>query len=568
MKQSIIHNIIRLALFAGIFAGFYACTDLDDKVYSEIIADKYEYKESDIVAILGKAYQPWRMVAFLWEMHDRWTDQQCLPQKYWGWGSENDHRHNFSPEAQAYTGLASRWLDLYAGISTCNQLLEQLEDGVFSPENKNEMRAELRLIRASYYYFLCDLFGNVPVVEKFNVAADYLPEQSSRTEVFNFIVKEITASLPFLTDRADKSTYGRFNKYAAYTLLAKMYINAEVYTGTAKWQECINACDSVIISGKYSLAATQKACFTRNNNETGFCEAVFAVAFDETHARGLSLFSYTCNGQHGSLVYALTGGWGNGGDVMIPQYISTFDEDDLRLKSNYLSGPQWQATGAPLLAEFGTIKGEQMVIENFVASIRGDGSNCTENMGYRCAKFEFYTGIDAYAMDNDVFLFRYTDVLMMKAECLLRTGRAGEAAVIVSDIRKRAFPGAPAKAVVTGGMLSQGSCYDYGKREWTWNGRQKQWIENADNTREGGNDIVFGRFLDELGWEFDQEGHRRQDLIRFKTTSGESVWIAKGWLSHFATHDKNKELYPIPAEQILNNPRLNQNLGYALTATD
>ena len=79
------HNIIRFALFAGIFTGFYACTTLDDKVYSEIVADRYEYKEGDIIAILGKTYQQWRNVAaYMWEMHDRWTDQQCLPQKYWG----------------------------------------------------------------------------------------------------------------------------------------------------------------------------------------------------------------------------------------------------------------------------------------------------------------------------------------------------------------------------------------------------------------------------------------------------------------------------------------------------
>jgi len=562
MKQ-IINSTIRSLLIALVVAGFYACTALDDKVYSEIVAEKFEYKEGDIVAILGKIYQPWRPVAAgIWDTHDRWTDQQCLPQKFWGWGSYNEHIHNFNPDNQANTQLHNRWNELYNGISVCNQMFEQLEDGVFMPENKDEMIAELRVIRASYYYYLCDLFGNVPIVEKFNVPSDYLPEQSSRTEVFNFVIKEVTESLPYLSESADRSTYGRFNKYAAYALLAKMYINAEVYTGTAKWQECIHACDEVINSGKYSLASTQKACFARNNDEAGFSEAVFAVAFDQKYATGSVFMANALNGQHGTLVYSISGGWCNGGDVMIPQYISTFDEDDLRLKNNYLYGPQWQRTGAPLLAEFGTIKGQQMTIENFVANLRGDGSNCTENMGYRPAKFEYYTGVNSYAMDNDVFLFRYTDILMMKAECLLRTGNAGEAANIVSDVRKRAFPSYPEKAIVTGAMLSQGSCYDYGKRDYTWDAGQEIWVESADNTYEGGDDIIFGRFLDELAWEFDQEGHRRQDLIRFKTTSGESVWIAKGWMSHFATHNKNKELYPIPAPQILNNPNLHQNTGY------
>ena len=78
----------------------------------------------------------------------------------------------------------------------------------------------------------------------------------------------------------------------------------------------------------------------------------------------------------------------------------------------------------------------------------------------------------------------------------------------------------------------------------------------------GGEDIVYGRFLDELGWEFDQEGRRRQDMIRFKTTSGKSVWIAKAWSSHKATNDINKQLYPIPLKEIQANPNLHQNEGY------
>jgi hypothetical protein len=407
------------------------------------------------------------------------------------------------------------------------------------------------------------LYGNVPIVDKFNVPTDYLPEQSTRKQVYDYIIKEVIESLPFLTDNADQTTYGRFNKYAANTLLAKMYINAEVYTGTAKWQECINACDEVINSGKYSLASTQKACFARNNHETGRSEAVFAVAFDQRYATGLVFIANALNGQHGTQIYSISGGWCNGGDVMIPQYISTFDADDLRLKNNYHFGPQWRSTGAPLLAEFGDIKGQQMIIDNFVANIRGDGSNCTENMGYRPSKWEYYTGIHCYAMDNDVFMFRYTDVLMMKAECLLRIGRASDAATIVSSVRRRAFQTTvPEKQYVTGDMLLQGSCYKYGKHDYVWNAEQQKWVENADNTFEGGDDIVYGRFLDELAWEFDQEGHRRQDLIRFKTTSGESVWIAKGWFSHFATHNKNKELYPIPSPQLLNNPKLKQNPGY------
>jgi hypothetical protein len=537
---------------------------LDDNVYSVIVASKYEYKDADIAAILGRAYQQWRSIAassFNWS--DRWTDQQCIPQKPWGWGSYNEHIHNFNPDNSGQTYIENVWNYCYNGVSACNQMLEQIEDGVFTPENKENMIAELRVLRASFYYFLCDLFGNVPIVEKFNVPADFLPEQSTRLEVFNYVVKEIEQSLPYLADRKDRTTYGRFNKYAASALLATVYINAEVYSGTAMWQKCIDACNVVIGSGYYALTSTQKACFARDNHESGFSEAVFAVAFDEKYATGLAFFEQTLFGSPHCAIYGVTGGWGNGGDVMIPQYIDTFDEDDLRLRLNFFYGQQYNPDGTPAKCGFGAHAGRLMDIKNAVGSIRGGNNMCEEDMGYLLAKYEYYPKIHAQRMDNDVFSIRYADVLMMKAECLLRTGNADEAATIVTSVRRRAFATTnPAKATVTGDMLRQGSCYKYGKYERTWNADMTSFVEFPDNTYEGGDDIVFGRFLDELGWEFDQEGRRRQHLIRFKTTSGESVWIAKGWLSHFATHNKSRELFPINSRHLLNNPKLKQNPGY------
>src|SRR5690606_14510496 len=140
-------------------------------------------------------------------------------------------------------------------------------------------------------------------------------------------------------------------------------------------------------------------------------------------------------------------------------------------------------------------------------------------------------------------LFRYADVLMMKAESLLRTGQANEAAEIVTQVRVRNFRDNPEKAEVTGDELMEGSSYDYGLRN------------HLTSTEEGGEDIQYGRFLDELGWEFCQEGRRRSDLIRF------GVFTEKSWLSHSPNGDY-RTLFPLPRPEVEKNANLTQNPGY------
>ena len=116
-----------------------------------------------------------------------------------------------------------------------------------------------------------------------------------------------------------------------------MYINAEVYTGTPQWQKCLDACEEIIKSGKFSLAGNQKDVFKADNEDC--TEAVFAVPFDQSYAGGLNIFNYALNGQF-SQVYSTKsfGGWG--GSVAVPQFINTFDPDDSRLTENYLMGQQ------------------------------------------------------------------------------------------------------------------------------------------------------------------------------------------------------------------------------------
>ena len=183
-------------------------------------------------------------------------------------------------------------------------------------------------------------------------------------------------------------------------------------------------------------------------------------------------------------------------------------------------------------------------------------------------KYEILGGDKGTTFDDQV-IFRYADVLLMKAECLLRiTGSyngegADVAATLVTQVRQRNFASNPSKAIRTVAQLRGGSCYDYGHRE---NTAEMDQPDNWIITHEGGADIQLGGLLDELAWEFLAEGHRRQDLIRFMTNGGFNVWNGKSWFCKDAMTDpadRHYDVFPIPKSALDGNPNLKQNPGYA-----
>jgi hypothetical protein len=402
---------------------------------------------------------------------------------------------------------------------------------------KDQLIAELRVLRASYYYMLCDLFGNVPIVDRFDVPAGFLPTQSTRAQVYAFIVKEINESLPNLSTNVDATTYGRFNnKWAAQALLAKVYLNAEVYSGTAQWANCITACDAVINSGNYALEPVQANVFKTQNE--GSKEMVFAIPFDEVYATGFRIHMQTLQPQNQQTYSAQASMWG-GGICAIPQFINSYNPSDGRLKTNWIQGQQYTSAGVPLQGVFQPTAGQPLAFTNTLSSVIFG----TENDGYRVGKFEIKQGV-LVDLSNDFPLFRYADVLMMKAEALLRTGQAAQAATIVTQVRQRNFTANPSLATVTAADLARGSNYPYGPS-----------VNNVVSPLQGGADIQYGRMLDELGWEFAAEGHRRQDMIRF------GVFTKKSWLSHVPNGDY-RTLMPIPQNVLNTNVNLKQNPGY------
>lgn len=504
---------------------FSACTKLDPETFSEIVEETVVYKESDTSSIIAQAYSPLRPVMADWQgyfdLQEESADAIITPARPNGWYDggtyQRMHRHTWTSLQGQPSAL---WSRVYTGVANTNRAIWLISSGTLPVgDAKASLLAELHALRAFYYYLLCDNFGNVPIVTDYKDLS--VPKQSKRKEVYDFIVKELTDNISQLRETTGETMYARFNKWAAKTLLAHVYLNAGVYTGTTAWEQCLQQCNDVIQSGAYILEPVYRDNF-KTYNETSR-ELIFTVPYDEINARGFIIHMKTLDPLSQQVFRMEAQPWG--GNCAVPQFIDTYDPDDTRLRDTWLQGPQLIPGGV-----------EVINYVKFVESIEKSESN----EGYRIGKYEIRQGAKG-SLSNDFPIFRYAEVLMMKAECLLRTGKSAEAAIEVTKVRQRAFTATPAKATVTGADLLKGSVYNYGY----WNNGQVTEVQ-------GGNDIQYGRLLDELGWEFAAEAHRRQDLIRF------GVFTVKKWFQH-RPNGEGRKLFLIPQEEINKNGNLQQN---------
>jgi hypothetical protein len=508
-----------------------ACTKLDEDVYDQVLESSFRPTEKDVPAIIAPAYTVMRGMTAGWQglfdLQEEPSDIIVTPARPNGWYDggtyQRMHFHDWNSVQGQPNGL---WNNCYQGINNVNRIIYQLESGSIPlTSGKDNIIAELKAVRAYYYALLCDNHGNVPIVTDFSDPS--LPMQSTRQQVYDFVVKELTDNMNMLSEKADNTTYGRFNKWAAQALLARVYLNAQVYTGTAQWDKCIEQCNSIIDSKLYVLEPIYKNVFVTNNQSSK--ELIFAVPYDEIFGTENQIHMKTLAPAHRNVLNMAAQPWG--GNCAIPQFINTYDPDDSRLKDTWIQGPQYNtATGALILEYTKNLDG---------IALSG------QLQGYRIGKYEIKPGARG-GLSTDFPIYRYADILMMKAEALLRKGLAADAATLVTQVRQRAFAGNPAKATVTGAQLQMGSSYQYG-----------YWKDGAVTELQGGADIPFGRFLDELGWEFAAEAHRRQDLIRF------GVYNRKIWFNHRPKSDgKTRFLFPIPENELAKNSNLKQNDDY------
>lgn len=519
-----------------IFLILSSCTNLDEEVYDQLTQEKYlgNFTEDDIPSALGPLYNDLRGLyigtnAFDAHVNGNWlwaseetSDLWVTPKRGGAWYDGGIYfRLNQHKWGSDETTLLGPWRSFYKGVNTCNRLIEQfsiLED----EDQRNAILAEIKIGRAFWYYNLADFYGNVPLVTEFNTPEGFLPKTNSRKEIVDFVIKEIEENLSYLPEQG----YGRWNKYSASHLLAKVYLNHEKWVGDAKWDEVISLCNIILDEGGYSLEADYSSPFKTENENSP--EIIMGIFNDEIyHAdQPFLIHLWTMHYKYQYHQQTETSYWG--GPSATPEFANSYHPEDLRFAKSWLEGQLYDNAG-----EFGE-KGALLYCDPWNPRDNGqplyyskdivlddDGITTGEKDGVRMVKYEIKPGARA-ALSNDFVLFRLAEVYFMKAEAIYRkNGKSAtqEVADLINTVKARAFDDFSGDKVVKPGDLD-------------------------DN-----------KFLMEYAWEFCQEGHRRQQLIRF------DQFASKSWFLHepSATY---RELFPIPLQEINANPNLIQNPDY------
>lgn len=403
---------------------------------------------------------------------------------------------------------------LFYAVTLCNNYITESSDdnlgkrGISGADaTKVKLyREEARFIRAYSYWALMDLFGNPPfITETTPIGSATFPPQISRKDLFTYVEKELQALETSLPD-AKANEYGRVDKAAAQSLLARMYLNAEVYTGTAKYTDAITYCKKVIAAG-YTLHGNYKELMLADNN-LNTDEFIWTLRYDGINSQNYGGTTFLVHGPAGYSADSsgLNGSWGC---IRFPeQFVDMFDAADIR-------GQFW--TG-----------GQNKVMTTLLGNSKD---------GYSSSKFRNKTrsGGPAPHLDNDknysdidMPIFRLAEIYLIYAEAVLRGGTGGDNTTALNYLKALAVRARPSDPSATGYPT-----------------------------------LTLPYIIKERGRELFWEGHRRTDLIRFNQfTTGTYLWAWKGGVFSGTSVDPKYNLYPIPDVDLSANPNLHQNTGY------
>lgn len=497
-----------------LMGGIFSCTNLDETVYDTIPADEFGKKPAEINAIIAPIYKTLKSVfpgdVFL--LSEATGDMAITPTRVGGdWWDGGVHMVLKLHSWHARNGLINgSWNACMSGITSCNQIYATIEGSEMDEDLKAQTLAEIRGIRAFWYYILIDYFGNAPLVSDYE--STDLPSMTDRKTLYNFVVSELNEIKDNLRADVTGESYGKFTQGAAYTLLAKMYLNAEVWTGTPNWQGVIDATDKVM-SLDYIIEPNWKTNFEVNNEVSR--EIILPIAFgkddggNHIHKRTLHYLD--------PIALGMTVGTWNGVSAQ-PDYVKQFDDADNRKKGSFLIGPMIDpATGEVLITGHARPLNHTIDFNMIPGSLReGMWGEVHQEEGARCNKWVYEKGLANSDMENDFAIFRLADVYLMKAEALVRLGQNNsEATSLVNTIRERGFG------------------------------------DNSHNyTSVTLENVRMERRL-ELAWE----NSNRQDLIRF------GKFLDPGYLRPTASAS-HLLLFPIPETAWETNNNLVQNPGY------
>lgn len=534
-------NIFKTILMSTVLLMSGACTDLDEVLVGEVTEPFAETEPSfgtfnggggGPSDAISSAFNQLRSAGSAnhggyWSLQSVSSDEMAVTQKGGDWydgGIWIDvHRHAAGPTNGPVTGT---WGQQYNAIGACNTLLA-------SGSLDANQTAQVRVLRAFFYYRLLDLYGRVKIVTQPGVDAP----QSTRVQVFAFVESELKAALGIAAVTASMdlsasplgttSSVYRVNRFGAMGLLAKLYLNAGVYTGAPRYQEAAWAAGYVIDNGGYVLCGTgckvpnpgkrpdvasdpdelegYAAVFAPNNYNNP--EMVWSIPYDHVTGGGMNYVQMT-------LHYSSQFTWNTrdqpwNGYSALEDFYNSYDNNDKRKAANFIVGPQLDYQGSAIL-DYAAAGGDLEL--DYTPDINELEPNASRKGGARLGKFSFRQG-ELPDQDNDYPIIRLGDLYLIRAEGTARA--AGDWSLAGPDVNTiRARAGLSAMSTIT-----------------------------ADS------------FLAERGREMFMEVSRRQDLIRFGKFN--DAWWEKSASAAF------RNVFPIPQEQIdASGGTLTQNPGY------
>lgn len=475
-----------------------ACTDLSPEVYTDVQKDAYFKTTQQFSTLIANAYSQlagesgYVYREGYWSLQEYTTDEVVIPTRGTDWYDNGVpiamHTHTWESDTR---DINNGWSFAYGGVTKCNTVIDNIHSIMGEDESTYTAAAkagiaEARVLRAFYHLLAMDVYGNVHIDDGSGAPV----KQMSRKEVFDWIENQILTEIPNIEDGV---TYGNFTRPVAYMVLAKMYLNAEVYTGTPRWADAEKYCNLIIEGEYYDLNEDYFTTFKKDN--TGNQEIIFPIVFDAVYAKGNMFHLITSHYVMQQAYGYLTQTWN--GPCATESFYNSYSDADKR-KKQWFVGPI-QKDGKTLTYQHSSWDApREAIIVPQVTTLQDPTANNTFE-GARFQKFEIEPGIEYHA-NSDFPVYRYADVLLMAAEAYMRQhdGALDETHLeYINKVHRRA--GLP----------------DYTAAE-----------------------VTYDELLAERGRELAWEGHRRDDLIRFGKFG--DAWDLK------PASDKNHELFPIP----------------------
>ncbi len=543
-------SIIYLGLVAALSFTSSCKKQLEENAYDQLLTDNFYNNKTEVLSAVLRPYthaNAWATASG----HDGWWRPSELSADQLAWPTKGRHgedggkwkRLHYHTWTTDEGGLNNAWSLMYNGIGFCNDAIKnigsrEVANMGITEEEKASFLAELKLLRAFHYLKLMDLFGNIPVV---TIPGEPLkPETVQRPDVFKFIEKEILENVAAAPIHS-KAMMGRMSQAGAYAMLVELYLNAEVWTGTPRWDDCIAAADKLInnqAGGQNGAMALDPNILDqfKTDNELSK-EAIFSVAYNYRVANFEPKFPDEFFHFKQREIY---GGGRNGhnGIVLIPGVYTTYADADLRKSNWLLAGPQVKFRDSTAVLASEEYNGQQLVFvdniqKNKTGSTVSNMSEGEENSGIRFNKYKLGnqeeghdgTEPDPNYNNTDWNIYRLTWIYFAKAEAIMRKngGIATQEAVdLINTCKQRA----------------------YTPEAWAEPG-----VAYTPAT------LTLDELLAERGREFIFEGFRRDDLIRF------GKFTTASWWDHQPSN-ATRALYPIPQRQLDLNSALKQNPGY------